>query len=55
MVPAPVVVEVCQLLASRRGTRAEALFLASLAEGVLQMLDLRASDYERAAELVQKY
>lgn len=55
LVPAPVVVEVCQLLVSRRGTRSEALFLASLAEGVLELLDLRPTDYGRAAELVQKY
>lgn len=55
LVPAPVVVEVCQLLVSRRGTRSEALFLASLAEGALELLDLRPTDYGRAAELVQKY
>lgn len=30
VVPAPVVVEVCQIPASRRGTRAEASFLAAL-------------------------
>lgn len=55
LVPAPVVVEVCQLLVSRRGTRSEALFLTSLAEGVLELIDLRPVDYGRAAELVQKY
>jgi len=55
LVPAPVVVEVCQLLAGRRGARSEALFLTSLADGVLELLDLRPADYGRAAELVQKY
>ncbi len=30
LVPAPVIVEVCQLLASRQGIAAEAAFLASL-------------------------
>lgn len=54
LIPAPVVVEVCQLLVSRRGTRSEALFLASLADGTLELLDLRPADYGRAAELVQK-
>jgi predicted nucleic acid-binding protein len=55
LVPAPVVVEVCQLLASRRGTRSEALFLTSLAGGELQLVDLQLADYARAAELVQQY
>lgn len=55
LVPAPVVVEVCQLLASRRGAQSEALFLTSLAAGELELLDLRPTDYGRAAELVQQY
>ena len=55
LVPSPVVVEVCQLLASRRGTRAEALFLNSLADGTLRLFDLRPADYGRAGELVQQY
>lgn len=48
-------VEVCQLLASRRGTHSEALFLSSLAAGELKLLDLLPADYGRAAELVQQY
>ena len=55
LVPAPVIVEVCQLLASRRGTKAEGLFLAALAAGELQLVDLQLSDYGRAAELVEQY
>ncbi len=43
LVPAPVVVEVCQLLESRQGIRAQAAFLASL------------GDYTRAAHLVEQY
>jgi uncharacterized protein len=55
VVPAPVVVEVCQILASRRGTRSEALFLSTLGQAYLRVVDLVAADYERAAELVQQY
>ncbi|CRK59882.1 hypothetical protein [Alloactinosynnema sp. L-07] len=55
LVPAPVVVEVCQLLESRRGSRAEALFLSALGEGELQVVNLLPVDYVRAAKLVEKY
>ncbi len=55
IVPAPVVVEVCQLLASRRGTRAEAAFLTSLGTSELDVVDLVAADYNRAAQLVTQY
>ena len=54
-VPAPVIVEVCQLLASRRGTRAEAAFLTSLGARELDVIDLEAADYTRAAQLVEQY
>ena len=53
--PRPVVVEVCQLLASRRGTRAEAAFLTSLGAGELTVLDLVPEDHLRAADLVLQY
>lgn len=54
-VPAPVIVEVCQLLAARRGTDAEAAFLTSLGTGELQVVDPHPSDYTRAAALVTQY
>jgi predicted nucleic acid-binding protein len=54
-VPAPVIVEVCQLLASRRGTAAEAAFLTSLATGEADVIDLEPADYARAAALVTRY
>ncbi len=40
LVPAPVVVEVCQLLASRQGTAAEAAFLRTLGTDALTVVDL---------------
>lgn len=55
LVPAPVIVEVCQLLASRRGTRAEATFLAAIGAGELEVVDLGTDDYTRAAQLVTQY
>ncbi len=55
LVPAPVVVEVCQLLAARRGTEAEAAFLRTLGSGDLRVLDLDPADYIRAAALVTQY
>lgn len=55
VVPAPVIVEVCQLLASRRGTAAEAAFLASLAAGELEIINPEPPDFTRAAQLVQRY
>ena len=55
LVPAPVVVEVCQILASRRGTRSEALFLATLGQADLRVVDPVVADYQRAAELVRQY
>jgi predicted nucleic acid-binding protein len=54
-VPAPVIVEVCQLLASRRGTSAEAAFLTSLAAAEMDVLNLEPADYSRAAALVNRY
>jgi len=55
LVPAPVVVEVCQLLASRRGTRAEAAFLTALGAGELDVITLDRGDYTRSAQLVEQY
>ena len=55
LVPAPVVVEVCQLLASRRSAAVEAAFLTSLGTGAMHVIDLEPADYTRAAELVTQY
>lgn len=55
LVPATVIVEVCQLLASRRGAAAEAAFLTTLGSGALQVIDLEPADYTKAAELVEQY
>lgn len=55
VVPSPVVVEVCQVLASRKGTTAEAAFLTSLGSGELDIIALEAADYIRAAHLVAQY
>lgn len=55
LIPAPVVTEVCQLLASRVHADAEASFLRSLVGKTFRVVDLEGQDYERAAELVAKY
>lgn len=55
LVPAPVIVEVCQLLASRQGTRAEAAFLTSLGAAEMDVINLDLADYSRAAALVNRY
>lgn len=55
LVPAPVVVEVCQLLASRQGADAEAAFLRTLGASDLHVVDLDPADYTRAAALVTQY
>ena len=55
LIPAPVVVEVCQLLASRQGTAAEGTFLRTLGTGALTVVDLETADYTRVAELVERY
>ncbi len=55
VVPAPVVVEVCQLLAYRLGAKAEHGFLAAAARGEFLVESLESEDYLRAAELVDLY
>lgn len=54
-VPSPVVTEACYLLAREAGTRAEAAFLTSLADGDFQVVELESADWRRAAELVTRY
>lgn len=55
VVPAPVIVEVCWLLASRVSPAAEAAFLAALAQGDPRIEELTAADYQRASHLVDRY
>ena len=55
VVPAPVVAEVCFLVQREAGSRAEAAFLASLAEGDFTVVDLEPGDWRRASELVLQY
>jgi predicted nucleic acid-binding protein len=55
LVPLPVVIEVCQLLASRQGADAEAAFLRTLGTDALTVIDLEPAHYTRAAHLVEQY
>ncbi len=55
VVPSPVIVEVCWMIASRLGPSAEAAFLASLAAGDPSIEECTAGDYQRAGELVARY
>jgi hypothetical protein len=55
LVPGPVAAEVGYLLAREGGPRVESQFLASLANGTLQPVDLTPDDYRRAGELVLVY
>ncbi len=51
--PAPVIVEVCWLLARRMSPQIEAAFLVSLRHGDPRVEPLGPGDYQRAAELVE--
>jgi predicted nucleic acid-binding protein len=55
LVPSPVLTEVCYFLESRVGPEGEATFLAALAEGELQLVDLARDDLRRMIELVRTY
>jgi uncharacterized protein len=55
LVPATVVAEVGYLLARESGAGVESMFLAALASGDFQPVDLLSQDYRRAAELVATY
>lgn len=55
LVPALVITEVCHLLATRLGARAEVLFLGDLASGVLTVAPPEPADWLRIAELVARY
>ncbi len=51
-VPATVLPEVCYLLATRLGTRAERAFIESLARGELAVESVEPKDLERAAGIM---
>lgn len=55
LVPAPVLTEVCYLLASRSGARAEAMFLRALESEELTLVPLVRADLSRMADLVEQY
>jgi predicted nucleic acid-binding protein len=55
VIPALVVLEVCQVLDSRSGPAAEAAFLGSLSRGEFVVEELVAHDYQRMSELIRQY
>jgi uncharacterized protein len=55
IVPAPVVIEVCWLLARAGGAAVETAFLRAIHRGEVTVEPLASSDYERIAELVTVY
>ena len=55
ILPAPVVVETCQLLRTRLGARHETQFVAAVVGGVFEVVDLLADDYRRVEELMIAY
>ncbi|WP_405161180.1 PIN domain-containing protein [Nocardia sp. NBC_01499] len=55
IVPAPVLTEVCYLLEQRSGTHAEAMFIAALLDGGLELEPLTHHDLRRVHELILKY
>ncbi len=55
IVPAPVVVEVCYFLESRRGHHASATFLHQLVDGTLTYTELTAAELQRMEHLVGQY
>jgi hypothetical protein len=55
IVPQLVITEVCYLVQTRLGTRAELLFLGDLASGVFSVEPVAVTDWFRVIELVDKY
>lgn len=55
LIPSPVLTEVAYMLATRRGPELEAAFLADLAGGVMELVDLTRPDLARMVELVRTY
>jgi predicted nucleic acid-binding protein len=55
LLPAPIIAEVGYLLGTRAGARAESIFLRSLAAHDFVPVELVPADYDRMAELVERY
>lgn len=55
IVPQLVITEVCYLVQTRLGTRAELLFLGDLASGAFSVEPVAITDWFRVIELVDKY
>ena len=55
IVPALIVAAVCYLLGQHAGSRVEASFLRSLADGTLTLAELQPPDFRRMADLVEQY
>jgi predicted nucleic acid-binding protein len=55
LVPSPVIVELDWLAGQRLGPDAFLSFLADIAEGRLEVVDLHAQDYGRIRELLDRY
>ncbi|WP_433727505.1 type II toxin-antitoxin system VapC family toxin [Nocardia sp. CA-129566] len=53
--PSPVLAEVCYFLETRVGPQAEAIFLESIANQEIELVELTRADLSRMAELVRKY
>lgn len=54
-ITAPVATECSWMIESRLGAHAEAEFVASIATGELELIDLTRSDWSRCAELIDTY
>jgi uncharacterized protein len=54
-ITAPVAVETAWMIESRLGPDAEAVFVASIADNELAVIDLTAVDWARCAELIAVY
>jgi predicted nucleic acid-binding protein len=53
--PVPVIAETAWLLLDRGGPAAQSAFLALVTTGRLDVVDLRAADWDRVLELVESY
>jgi predicted nucleic acid-binding protein len=55
LIPATVATEVCLMLESRRGTRAELTFLTDVRSGKFILIESLSADLDRVAQLVARY
>lgn len=54
-ITAPVATESAWMIESRLGAQTEAAFVASIAAGELDVIDLNSGDWSRCAELIETY